>query len=244
MRFLSYNIHGCVGRGRRKRPEDIIEVIRQADADVVALQEVHDETRADRSFLRHLADDLDYPHFIHGPTMRKREADYGNLMLLKTQPLESRRIDISHDGREPRGAILARLATTTHPLEIVATHLGLRPAERRSQVAAIAAALDPDPPPDLVRVLMGDLNEWWPFGGTARRIVREFGEAPTLPSFPACWPLFALDRIHVRPATLRVRHSTVDGPLARRASDHRPLLAEVDLGQPKTQQPRPQGPGL
>jgi endonuclease/exonuclease/phosphatase family metal-dependent hydrolase len=44
LRLASYNIRKAVGTDRRRRPERIIEVLNELDADVVALQE------ADRRF--------------------------------------------------------------------------------------------------------------------------------------------------------------------------------------------------
>ena len=41
-RVATYNIHKCQGFDRRIRPERIIEVIRELDADIVCLQEVVD----------------------------------------------------------------------------------------------------------------------------------------------------------------------------------------------------------
>ena len=40
LRIATYNIHKCVGIDRRYSPERIAEVLREIDADVVAMQEV------------------------------------------------------------------------------------------------------------------------------------------------------------------------------------------------------------
>ncbi len=39
-RITTYNIHKCRGLDRRVRPERIVEVLREVDADIIALQEV------------------------------------------------------------------------------------------------------------------------------------------------------------------------------------------------------------
>jgi endonuclease/exonuclease/phosphatase family metal-dependent hydrolase len=49
-------------------------------------------------------------------------------------------------------------------------------------------------------------------------------------TFPAWWPVLALDRIYCRPGNLLVRSWT--DPLARHASDHLPLIADIDMGAP------------
>ena len=79
MRILSYNIHGCVGRDGREDPDRVLEVIQRTDADIVGLQEVHQD---DRDFLRKL-EHLPYRSVLYGKTMRKPSANYGNVLLLR-----------------------------------------------------------------------------------------------------------------------------------------------------------------
>ena len=40
LRLASYNVHRAIGRDRRCEPERILAVVREIDADVLALQEV------------------------------------------------------------------------------------------------------------------------------------------------------------------------------------------------------------
>ena len=40
LRVVTYNIHKCRGLDRRVRPARIVEVLREIDADIIALQEV------------------------------------------------------------------------------------------------------------------------------------------------------------------------------------------------------------
>jgi len=229
MRLLTYNIHGCVGRSGRPDPEAVLAVIEETDADVVALQEVHDEDAADRSFLRALERRLDYPSVIYDSTMRKAEARYGNVLMCRLPLKAQERIDLGHDGREPRAAIRVRLDRQGREIEITATHLGLAPGERRAQLRQLAESGARPLPPGSVRILMGDLNEWFPFGRAARTLRRRFGPVRYVPTFPARLPLFALDRIHVLPATVRVVKRVPAGEAARKASDHLPLVADLDL---------------
>ncbi len=230
MRLLSFNIHGCIGRRGIADPDAILRVIEEADADVVALQEVHDESRTDRSFLRALETRLAYPSVIYGPTMRKDEADYGNVLLSRIPPLSHERIDLSQPGREPRGGIRIRFAFQSRDFEITATHLGLAPRERRAQIERLALRDSTTPKPGTVRILMGDLNEWLPAGRANRMLQQQFGPARIIPTFPARFPLFALDRIHVHPPGVRVTRRALKSKRARSASDHLPLVADLDFG--------------
>jgi endonuclease/exonuclease/phosphatase family metal-dependent hydrolase len=107
------------------------------------------------------------------------------------------------------------------------THLGLRRAERHQQLAHLAAAPPRWPGPSIT-VLLGDLNEWIGLRRLARRLPFGFAYG-TARSFPAGRPLLRLDAIAVSPGdSLEAlwAHST---PLARLASDHRPVCAAVRL---------------
>jgi endonuclease/exonuclease/phosphatase family metal-dependent hydrolase len=58
---------------------------------------------------------------------------------------------------------------------------------------------------------------------------RHFEETPSLATFPAIYPFFALDRLWVKPRALLKRMEVHSSPLARIASDHLPLKAELNL---------------
>ena len=40
LRVMTYNIHSCIGGDRRYDPERILTILRDVDADIIALQEV------------------------------------------------------------------------------------------------------------------------------------------------------------------------------------------------------------
>lgn len=231
LKVLSYNIHGCIGRSGKEDEEAVLEVIRNADADVVALQEVQDEDAADLSFLRSLHG-LGYAAVLHGPTMRKEKGHYGNVLMSRFPVIEEDRIDLSYKEREPRGAIVATIEVVGVKVEIVTTHLGLGIRERRRQLEILSKALPDwrDEPADTVRIGMGDFNEWIP-GGRTRRLLHElFGYAPKVATFPSVFPLIALDRIFVRPRTSLRDLKVMKGAGTDDASDHLPLVAEVVIG--------------
>ncbi len=136
-------------------------------------------------------------------------------------------LDLAVGAYEPRGALDVCIDVgVSSPVRVLATHLGLRPGERREQVRRLLAAVERESPHPTL--LMGDLNEWYLWGRPLRWLRAHFRELPPAPpTFPARRPVFALDRIWARPAgALRrlARHAT---PLARVASDHLPLIADV-----------------
>ena len=107
----------------------------------------------------------------------------------------------------------------------MATHLGLRPAERRDQVQRLLAELGDEKP--MPTVLMGDLNEWFLWGRPLRWLRAHFEHTRAPATFPSSFPMLALDRIWVKPRHLLRRLSVHSSRLARRASDHLPVVAEL-----------------
>jgi endonuclease/exonuclease/phosphatase family metal-dependent hydrolase len=136
--------------------------------------------------------------------------------------------DLSWRGREPRGAIAIDLDCGGTDLRVVATHLGLRPAERRDQVQQLLHLFRERP--DDHSVLLGDLNEWFLWGRPLRRLHRHFKATPSIATFPSFMPVLALDRVWAHPRAMLKKVSVHRTALARRASDHLPLVADLELG--------------
>ncbi|HXG49980.1 MAG TPA: endonuclease/exonuclease/phosphatase family protein [candidate division Zixibacteria bacterium] len=227
---LSYNIHECVGRDRRRDPARIAEVIRQSGAEVVGLQEVHSEHngRNELHQMNYLAEATGL-QAIPGPSVERRNGHYGNALLTKHRVLSFQRIDLSVPGREPRGAIDADLEIGGEPVRFVVTHLGLNPAERRCQVQKLLAALSRERARTVV--LLSDFNEWLPIGRSLRWLHARLGKTSPLCTFPARFPILPLDRIWVCPSSALLDLSIFDSPLARIASDHLPLKARVRIAE-------------
>ena len=224
--LATYNVHGCVGRGGRFDPKRIEDVLRELDADVVALQELRWHPDAALDQLREFGHRLGYDT-VAGPTLLRGDGHYGNALLTRYPVVESGHVDISHGRREPRGAIDVQLQLPGEVLRVVATHFGLSPAERRAQLKQLLERLGPLT--DAPVVLMGDLNEWFAWGRPLRRLHRHFGDTHSTATWPAAWPLFALDRIWVHPRQRLLSLAPHRTALAREASDHLPLRALVEI---------------
>ncbi|MFP4674657.1 MAG: endonuclease/exonuclease/phosphatase family protein [Opitutales bacterium] len=228
LRFLSFNIHGCVGRGGRESAGPVLEVIRRCNADVVALQEVYDHDEETHSFLRGL-ERFDYMSILYGPTMRRHPGSYGNILMSRLPVIEEERIDLSMDEAEPRGAIRALLQKGGGKIGVVGTHLGLASFERNKQLERLRAlrGITPSQGEADLRLLMGDLNEWWYWSRNMRAFRRDFPVRSKCRTFPAVFPLFPLDRISVSGEFSNARFTSPRFREARIASDHRPVLAEI-----------------
>ena len=228
--FASYNIHKCVGTDRRFDPGRVAAVIGEIGADVIALQEA-DRRFGDRAGLL----DLDALHGATGlvpvPVANGHLGHgwHGNLLLVREGKVHKVR-QVSLPGLEPRGALLADLELDAGGVRVVGVHLGLLRHSRLLQVESLivhAAGAD-----GLPTVLMGDMNEWRRERRSALSgLATGYGPvAAGVPSFPAYFPVLALDRIIARPNAILGAVEAHNTPLARRASDHLPIKARVRLG--------------
>ena len=223
LRIASYNIHCGVGIDGRFNEKRILEVLKEIDADVIGLQEV--ESRASGiDMLAWLSEETGY-QAVFGSTLVTAEGTYGNGLLARCDVARTRLLDLSFRRREPRGAISADLQCNGEQIRIVATHLGLRPAERREQVDQLLKLFRESP--DDRAILMGDLNEWFLWGRPLRKLHSYFCYTPALATFPAMLPFLALDRIWTHPPRMLHNLRVHKTRTARKASDHLPLVAEL-----------------
>jgi endonuclease/exonuclease/phosphatase family metal-dependent hydrolase len=86
------------------------------------------------------------------------------------------------------------------------------------------------PEPTLV---CGDFNHWWstPVRGLVRKAIQDAAQLLGHPvrTYPSRCPLLRLDRIYVDGGVLPLALRADRSPLARRASDHLPLVLRFSL---------------
>ena len=216
LRIASYNVHGCRGTDGRKDASRIAGVIAELECDTVGLQEV--DYRLD-----YIAGRLGM-EAVPGLTLVRHDGPYGNALLTKRRVLDVRRLALGYGRREPRNALDVDLDVCGTRLRVIVTHLGLFAPERRWQVRKLL---------ELVRetqerlVVLGDINEWFPFSRPVRWFNRLLGHSVVERSFPSRWPLLALDRVWVRPRPALLALKAHRSPLAAKASDHLPVKAIV-----------------
>jgi endonuclease/exonuclease/phosphatase family metal-dependent hydrolase len=230
LRIATYNIHRAIGRDGREDCGRIARVLEEISADIVVLQEVGFRADEADNTLHELARRAG-AEAIEGVTLQDQRGHYGNAVLTRLPAGRVRLHDISIAGREPRGAIELNSRVDGVDIHLVATHLGLRPRERRCQVQRLLPLFEGGA--GRVDILLGDLNEWFLYGRPLQRLHRLFGALPAPATFPARWPVIALDRFWARPRTLVKSLRVHSSPLARVASDHLPLVAELEIGQPE-----------
>ncbi len=235
LRVLSWNVHGCVGVDRRLDPVRVAQLIRTIDPDVAGLQEVdlcHRDAHG-RDALEVIAEETGLAG-VHGPTMQRPKGDYGNAVLSRWPIAAALPLDFSVPGREPRGAMDVTVVCPGGSVRVVVTHLGLGRRERRRQVDRLLHRLDrplagtsgaDDRHP---LILMGDFNEWLPWGRTALTGLKSaFAESWNRRTFPSVLPVLSLDRILVRPAPPAGGRRRPAPRGCWKASDHLPLIADL-----------------
>jgi len=223
-RVATYNIHRCIGMDGVEDWRRIAAVVQEMDADVVALQEVSSLPGGPDDVLAYLAS-ITGMAAVEGFTMKVRGARYGNALLSRLPVASVNPINISVEGREPRGIMAVVLGENRRQFQLWATHLGLGIRERRMQTDALLSVIEAADTGR--RILLGDFNEWLPWGRPIRKLQRLFAPVGTPATFPANRPILKLDRIWVRPLHGRTQIRVHRSPLSRVASDHLPLVADI-----------------
>jgi endonuclease/exonuclease/phosphatase family metal-dependent hydrolase len=182
-----------------------------------------------------LGDHLGLPHRSWFPNVEVRGVcQYVNEILSRYPLIESSNVDLSIRWKKKRsalhGVIRVRHDDVDRTIHLFNMHLGLARFERRIQLQKFMdchpfAHLHTDTP----IIVGGDLNDV--YGGLGKDLepagFRGIAKRPL--TFPAWGPVRSLDAIFVRGMVDFLKLSRCDSQLARRASDHRPLVADLQL---------------
>ena len=237
IRIATYNIHKCVGIDRRFSPERIVEVLREVDADIIALQEVlsHTDSQRRENQAEFIAEELEM-NFSLGENRLIKGGKYGNAVLSRLPLKTAENFDISIQRREPRGCLRTEIEiTNSKSIQFFNLHLGTSYFERRKQVHRLLAAHVLDHREFVgKRIIAGDFNEWTN-GLTTQLFKKNFktvdaklhlGKTRT---FPGILPIFHLDHIYFD-ADFKLKEAFLHrSRTALIASDHLPIVAEFEF---------------
>jgi endonuclease/exonuclease/phosphatase family metal-dependent hydrolase len=229
---MTYNIHHAEGTDGKLDLERIAGVIRSADADFVALQEVDVGTKRTHGVnqARELGR-LTRMRPFFSAAMPFQGGQYGNAILSRfsTPSGHWRAVQLPHQPggrREPRAAVSVAIVELT---EFISTHLDHtpEPSDRLAQAEAINRELAREGD-DTPAILAGDFNctpDSPPMVELLKQWTLVSGGGPSIPSSQ---PSKSIDHVLVRPAERwRVVSSRViDEPVA---SDHRPVVVTLEL---------------
>ncbi len=227
LRVASYNIRKAVGLDWRRDGARIVRVLEEIDADIVVLQEADKRLGPRPGVLPvdMLSQDLGFQFADFDPTSPSH-GWHGNAILFR-EP----RFSLVGKGKinlptlEPRGAVSAIFETPV--FEVVGVHLGLTPGTRQKQLRALAKHIAGSERPVLIA---GDFNS-----AMANEEIEALFDKPVVavkpgPSFHASRPFAALDRFVLANFTGKTNSFVHTSALTRRASDHLPIVIDVDLG--------------
>ncbi len=243
LRLMTWNVHRCVGVDRKLDVERVADVIAGCRADVVALQELDVGRARTRGIdqAHRLADLLKMRSHFH-PAITVEGERYGDAILtaLPERLVKAGALPGLPKIRalEPRGALWVAVDLGGVELQVINTHLGLMPREQQVQVAELLGqrwlGSEAFTAP---AVLLGDFNAL-PVSQTYRMltaVLRDaqdgLGKAATA-TFPSGFPILRIDHVFLA-GDIRVAgvESPFD-PRARVASDHLPLIVELEVATP------------
>jgi len=245
---MTYNIHRAIGVDRRFRPERILQITQHHAPDVLLLQEVDDGVprSSEIDLAKEMASLLDYPHFAVGHNVSLRKGRYGNATLSRHPILKERNIDLTVASRKQRGCQHTRIRVESsrgrpHEIEVFNLHLGLSAHERARQLGMLVrskefAAL----PPHGTCLVAGDFNDWRSLLHPIFTEILSFrcatqtspGTDRSFRTYPAFSPRGSLDRIYHRGPVRTIASRACRLRLSRVASDHLPVVADLELRGP------------
>jgi len=233
IRIATYNIHRCRGMDRRTSPLRIAEVLREIDADVIALQEVIGAGPAGAGQAEEIGAALGMGWVMTAVRHLRRHL-FGNVILSRFPIAHHSQYDLSWRTCEPRNCQRADLQIAGQILHVYNVHLGTAVLERRYQAGRLASFVH-DRRVTGPKVILGDFNEW--MKGLATKTLSSLFESVDLQShlkrrrtYPGIFPVVHLDHIYYEGD---VEVHSVELPRHRKAliaSDHLPLVANLRIG--------------
>jgi endonuclease/exonuclease/phosphatase family metal-dependent hydrolase len=218
LRLMSYNIRNAKGMDNKTGYDRIAAVIKKANADITALQELDSATKRNggEDVLKILAEKTGL-FSVYGAAIDYQGGKYGIGILSKQKPLKYYTVPLP--GKEEQRVLLVAVFKK---YVIFCTHWSLTDADRVTSAAIINEETEKFTKPIY---LLGDLNAEPNFNAIAvlkQKWTLLSGEQPT---FPASIPVKCIDYIFSNNRKIKVISANVlDEPMA---SDHRPVLVEL-----------------
>ncbi|MEM6760331.1 MAG: endonuclease/exonuclease/phosphatase family protein [Pseudomonadota bacterium] len=236
LRCATWNVHRARGMDSLIDPERIARVIEndlaQQNLHVLALQEADAERRPHAGIL-----DIDRIAratglvYVHDAALRwgpQSDGFLGTILFLAPSLTRTHADIIDLPGHCHRGAVAIEVVHEERPVRLISTHMSLGQPLRLIQMRIIGQYLRRRP--TMQTILLGDLNEWRPWGGAmfSPRLIGAALRGPVRATFPSTRPLLPLDRI------LTTSGEVCDLQVLRsaamiRASDHRAMVATVTV---------------
>jgi endonuclease/exonuclease/phosphatase family metal-dependent hydrolase len=259
IRLLTYNIAHARGLGLhqslrsrtkiRSQLRQIAQLIQRLEADIVALQEIDENSRWAGSFdhLAYLRDHTGLPHTVHGVNNRRNHSlfhyNYGNALLSRFPITHHENVPFGRSIIGEKGALFAEVETPTGRLPVINIHMHHRSrASRLKQAVRLMEFIDQQRQHrgagwQAGPILCGDLNNPAHAPDATAMLLgycEQFDNYQLLPkatpgaashTYPSVWPQRALDYVYLPSRCDRIEFTIVPSYL----SDHRPVLVEFHL---------------
>jgi endonuclease/exonuclease/phosphatase family metal-dependent hydrolase len=233
VRIATYNVHRCRGMDRRINPSRIVDVLRDINADVIALQEVIGAGPQGAGQAEEIGAGLGMG-WVMNYVRTLRHHQFGNVVLSRYPIVHHSQYDLSWRTCEPRNCQRADLEIDGELLHVYNVHLGTAVLERRYQAKRLASFVH-DRRVGGAKVVLGDFNEW--MRGLATKTMSSLFESVDISkhlkrrrTYPGLFPVVHLDHIYYDGP---VKVVSVEMPRSRKtlmASDHLPLVANLRIG--------------
>ena len=225
VRVMSFNVKNGYGMDGVKSIERCADIVREAQPDVVAVQEVDSVTRRNKFYvLGRMAEKADGYHAYFGPTIPHTGGKYG-IGVLSKEPALSVKFHRLPCRKEPRGLLVVEFAK----YYMLCTHLSLNEEDRVTSVGIIRDVVSKLDKPAFIA---GDMNA----RPTSKPMVA-FKEFATVLSddkkctIPSNEPRACIDYVLGTNGTFKVLKDYVFYDVLY--SDHLPLYVDVKVGKAK-----------
>ncbi|MEP3847995.1 MAG: endonuclease/exonuclease/phosphatase family protein [Paracoccaceae bacterium] len=234
----TWNIHRAVGQDGQKDPVRVVDAIEAAivpeGPDILALQEadedcpphgrIIDVDRISQStglVYQHTEDRLRW-----GP---QSDGFLGTILWVSPRFTQTHADVIDLPGHCHRGVISVELTSGDMRFRVMSGHFSLSQALRMVQMRILGQYMKRRPL--MQTIILGDLNEWRPWGGFAisNQMLGSKFHGPALRTFPTKRPLLPLDRILTNGMQPIKDAKVIRGQQTNVASDHCPLVAQVAI---------------
>ena len=234
IRIATYNIHRCRGMDRRTSVARIADVIRDLNADVIALQEVIGAGPSGPGQAEELGAALGMGWVMHSVrTLRGHQ--FGNVIISEHPIVHHGHYELTWRTCEERSCQRADVDLGQgRLLHVYNVHLGTAVLERRYQAGRLAAFVH-DHRVKGPKVILGDFNEW--LRGLATKTLSALFKSIDIVehlkrrrTYPGLFPVLHLDHIYYEGEVTVRKLELVRTRKALMASDHLPLVAELRIG--------------
>ncbi|MBN1379298.1 MAG: endonuclease/exonuclease/phosphatase family protein [Gammaproteobacteria bacterium] len=244
IRILTYNIHKGFTTGNvRFVLHQIREQLRQADVDIVFLQEIQGEHSKrsnqipnwpDATQFEFLADTI-WPHYTYGKNAIYNSGHHGNAILSKYPFVFWENTNVSSLRQASRSVLhgVIEVGEHTRPIHLLCIHFDLFAFERERQLNTLNEHIAKHVPQDESVIIAGDFNDWHNRAhrhlakGLHLKEVFQQLEGRHAKTYPAWMPMLPMDRIYYRNLEAIECDCLRHAPWYR-LSDHAPLYARLN----------------